>query len=173
MKIKGLLQSECFVLTVWNLPPFEFIEYFCSCASKQKIQSQRASLILGGIPAFGADLETNGSKKKSYRLFYSYLFSHLTFSNKEKRSTNYTVPQQNDQWQMSVSKITIADRICKHTFQNQFFLMHSVSSQRCQLDRLTLHIRWAYLIKWEWRNDNILLSCFRTLSSVHFSVEID
>jgi len=46
------------------LPPFEFIEFSCSCSRKQKVQSQRASQILGRVPAFGADLETNGSKKK-------------------------------------------------------------------------------------------------------------
>lgn len=65
MKIKALLQSErifCFISM--NLPPFEFIECICSCARKQKVQSQRASHILGRIPAFGADLEMNGSKKK-------------------------------------------------------------------------------------------------------------
>lgn len=61
MKIKALLQSErifCFVSM--NLPPFEFIADFCSCARKQKVELQSASRILGRIPAFGFDLEMNG-----------------------------------------------------------------------------------------------------------------
>lgn len=60
MKIEALLQGErasCFVSM--TLPPFEFMKYFCSCDKKQ-----RASEVLGRIPAFGADLEMNGSKKQ-------------------------------------------------------------------------------------------------------------
>lgn len=45
------------------------MKYFCSCDKKQ-----RASQILGRIPAFGADLEINGSKKKKVKDFSTVIY---------------------------------------------------------------------------------------------------